>query len=198
MTDLFWDDFFKLAAVFLLASGLLTVLLRGWRHFRTTEAEAAAKIMREVKRVTDGRRIGIVTGVCSTREALIEWEDAPSDLRDVQPESKPDITDPRAKHAARLVKASIEDQAIGPLGRKITAAGKISGMSPNTRQKAVEYLIEQGLAYIFTNDGMETSETRTHRQLSDVLAMLPAVEQDALRSAVTALPDKRKPANADA
>ena len=196
MTDLFWDDFFKLAAVCLLVSGLLTVILRGWRHFRTTEAEAAAKIMREVKRVTDGRRIGIVTGVCSTREALIEWDETPADVQIVA--DKPDITDPRAKHAARLVKASIEDQAIGPLGRKITAAGKISGMSPNTRQKAVEYLIEQGLAYIFTNDGMETSETRTHRPLSDILALLPAVQADALDSAVTALPSKRKPDQAAA
>ena len=51
MTDLFWDDFFKLAAVCLLVSGLLTVILRGWRHFRTTEAEAAAFAIENAREV---------------------------------------------------------------------------------------------------------------------------------------------------
>ncbi len=183
MNDQFWVDFVRLAAVCLFVALMAAITARIYRHYKVTEAEAAAKIMREVKRVTDGQKIGVVTGVVNRREALIEWSEI--DRKEDQP-AKPDHTDPRASHAARLIKASIEDVAIGPRGSKITAAGKITGMSPNTRQKAVEYLIEQGLAYIYTTG--DVRETRTKRTLADVLALLPAVESDALDKAMTALP----------
>lgn len=100
--------------------------------------------------------------------------------------------DPRASHAVRLVLASIKWG--GADSSQIVPDNQIqSGISPNTREDAVRYLMERGLSFIETRGSVEI--TRTKYNLGDTLAQLPKADPELLRSAIVALPrasDKKK------
>lgn len=95
------------------------------------------------------------------------------------------VPDKRAADATRLILASIKMSGVE--GLKIVPADKMIGMGTLTRGNAVKYLIEQGLARLVDTEGGK-QETHATRKLGEVLAMLPAVTDDTLRAAVTALP----------
>lgn len=109
---------------------------------------------------------------------------APAESGQGMMNGKSEFIDPRAFHAVRLIKTSLDEY--GSRGDQIIPANKIRGMSPNTRDDAVKYLTEKGWVMIERKGAIEI--TRAKIPLAAILAQLPPIDPDLLDKAVTALP----------
>ena len=185
------DNLLMLALIIALLVGVVRSVL--WlRQIDTRITNERIKGMR-VERITSTRALVFDGRDHNEKRPFYEVE-IPLDLPQA---SKPQAqdTDPRASHAARLVLASIKWG--GADSSQIIPDNQIqSGISPNTRGDAIQYLMERGLSFIETRGNVEI--TRTKYTLGDTLAQLPKADPEILRSAIVALPrtsEKRKPKN---
>lgn len=183
------DNLVTLAFFFALLVGLIRAVL--WlRQIDTRITNERIKGMR-VERITSTRALVFDGRDHNEKRPFYEVE-IPLEVAPKPAASAAQEHDPRAGHAARLVLASIKWG--GADSSQIVPDNQIqSGISPNTREDAVLYLMERGLAFIETRGAV--SITRTKHTLGDTLAQLPKADPELLRSSIIALPrasEKRK------